>query len=149
MICTWEVEGFVASNEQVTVQKTNSYDDGSYYYSVTEYAAVYQYEVAGVTYQSQSKFSSGSPHFKENTRVAIHYNPQNPQECFVPADPYNKGTGFVIFACLLLGMGVASLVKVSYQHIIPDSSFRKTFFDLLVYTKSFVSLPLSKAYKNS
>ena len=111
-ICTGEVEGFVARIEQKAAQRTGSDEDSYYYYDVTEYAAVYQYEVNGVTYENTSQFSSSKPSFQVNTRVAIRYNPQKPQACFVPADPHNKGTVYVVFAFLLLAMGVASFVKV-------------------------------------
>ena len=111
-ICNGETEGFVARIEQKAAQRTGSDDDSYYYYDVTEYAAVYQYEVNSVTYENTSQFSSSKPRFQVNTRVAIRYNPKNPQVCFVPADPHNKSTGFVVFTCLLLAMGVASFVKV-------------------------------------
>ena len=111
-ICTGEVEGFVSRIEQKETQRTDSDEDSYYNYYVTEYAAVYQYKVGGVTYENTSQFSSSNPRFQVNTRVAIRYNPQSPQESFVPADPHNKNTVFIVFTCLLLAMGVTSFVKV-------------------------------------
>jgi len=127
-ICSEVVEGFVARYERAK-QKHPFGDNEAYRYNVTEFSAVYQYVVDDTTYESLSEFSSKKEYVKVNARVAIHYNPQNPQECFVPADPYNKSTGFIVFSSLLLTMGVASFVKVYRSKNSRNSTdFHKSFF---------------------
>jgi hypothetical protein len=108
-VCTQEVEGVLAYYDR---QITTSYDEETEVTSTTERAfPVFKYEVDGKAYEYKSGVYG--ERFKVNTMFTIMYNPQNPKECWIPGDKMgNSGIGFVIFACLLLGMGGFTFVKV-------------------------------------
>jgi hypothetical protein len=108
-VCTHEIEGVLAYYDR---QIFTSYDSETEETSITERAfPVFMYEVDGKTYEHKSTVYGDR--FQENTMFTIMYNPENPQECWVPEDrEANSGTGFVIFACLLLVMGGFTFVKV-------------------------------------
>jgi hypothetical protein len=108
-VCTSEVKGVLAYYDE---QVSTSYDSETEETSTTVRAfPVFKYEVDDKTYEHKSIVSG--ERFKVNTAFTIMYNPQNPKECWIPGDQMaNSGIGYIIFACLLFGMGGFTFIKI-------------------------------------
>jgi hypothetical protein len=76
------------------------------------YYPVYEYEAGGRTYAQQSEKYRGDDRPREGSKLALYYNPENPDDYYVPDEKGGgNNMGLIIFAGVLLGLGALMLLR--------------------------------------
>jgi hypothetical protein len=100
-VCTAQTEGIVSGFHE------NKYTrDGEKF---TDYYPVFKYEVNNRTYVQQSPFyNTDRKRFNQNQQITVRFNPDNPDEYYVPSDWAANAYGIyaICGACLFLLLGV-------------------------------------------
>ena len=112
---TVEISSAVVSGDRVG--NTGFFDEHDYQIMIT-----YQYTVNGTTYEDTNVFAdSGQPNIVDDQDRAgklmqeivanptVHYDPQNPSDSYLSANPFDIGT------LILLIFGVLTLIQGLYQ----------------------------------
>ena len=106
-VCTEQARGVVADYySTVSHEGDEEYEEWRHY-------PIFEYEVDGQVYRAQSPVGKGDKRFDVGARVAVHYNPANPEEFFVPADKYTAKTGG-----LNIGFGVFMIGFVGFLVVV-------------------------------
>jgi hypothetical protein len=119
-VCTEQTEGIVSDFYEIKID-TREDEGGRIKY--TKYFPVFKYEVNNQTYVKQSPVGNKDrKRFKLNQKIMVHYNPDNPDDYFVPKDRAANPGGIPTFikAGIFFLFGVTCVVVGIKQKFNPN-----------------------------
>ena len=119
IICTEEIQGIVDSFHESGYYGED--EDGDI---VDErlYYPIFQYEVNNETYTKQSPTGKGEKRFRLGEEITIMYNPENPDDYYVPADTYAAKAGGTT-----MGFGIFMIAVIPFLLVISFIRNRKDY----------------------
>jgi len=110
-VCTEQTGGIVYDFK---VTGTETYDNEDGYTDNRIYLPMFKYEVADVTYTSESDFGTAKKRFKLGQEVIVNYNPDNPVDSYVPEDKGGESGPYFLFglAGILSGLYIFAFIRI-------------------------------------